>query len=53
MGHAMSLSRLLYRALSLNNDLKAARRGPNAMLKRAVRKALYRQASKIINRATR
>ena len=49
----MSFTSTVYALLRLNNDLKAIRKGPRAVAKRAARKAGYRLAAKIINRAVR
>jgi hypothetical protein len=39
------------RGLSLWNDIKAARRGPRAVVKRQARKFLWRLAARMIGRA--
>ena len=49
----MTLRSLLYRIASLLGDIRAAQRGPAAILKRIVRKRATRAASRAINRATR
>ena len=44
---------LVYRGLSLSNDLKALSKGPSPVAKRIVRKAAYRGLSRFLNRALR
>lgn len=38
-GHIMNLKSLIYRLLSISNDVNAVRKGPKAIGKRLVRKA--------------
>jgi hypothetical protein len=42
---------LLYRLLSVSNDVRAIRRGPKAVGKRVVRKAAYRSLSRALRRS--
>jgi hypothetical protein len=49
----MSLSSTLYALARLSRDINAVRRGPRAVVKRAIRKQLYKAAGQAINRATR
>ena len=46
----MSVRQWLYRIASLIGDFNAARKGPEAIVKRIVRKAAYKTASKELNR---
>jgi hypothetical protein len=49
----MRLTSLLYAALRVSRDINAAKRGPKAVAKRAVRKAAYRGLAKVLSRALR
>ena len=42
--------RWLYKALSLLGDLKAARRGPGALLRRQSRKEAHRRFGRVLRR---
>lgn len=45
----MTFSNFLYRLLRLNNDLRAARKGPRAMAGRAVRKVALKATTRALN----
>lgn len=46
----MSTKTLLYRLLSLSNDLKAISKGPQAMGKRYVRKQAYKSTTRLLRK---
>lgn len=46
----MTLRSFLYRALSLSNDARAIRRGPDAIARRYVRKAAYRGTTRLLRK---
>lgn len=46
----MKLSSLLYRLARLGRDANAISRGPHAFVKRQIRKVLYKEAGKVINK---
>jgi len=49
-GKTMKLKSLIYRLLSISNDLNAIQRGPKAIGKRLVRKAGWRKFASIMRR---
>ena len=50
MPRRTSLTNLLYRAARLSADGRAARRGPSAVVKRAVRRRVYRAEGRTTRR---
>lgn len=47
----MSTKSTIYRLLSLSNDLRAIRRGPEAIGKRVIRKEAYKMLSRVLRRS--
>ena len=45
-----SLRNVLYRMASILGDVNSIRRGPKAVVKRAVRKVAYKQMSKLLRK---
>lgn len=45
--------RLLYKALSVLGDLRAARRGPGALLRRQARKEAHKRFGRVLRRILR
>src|SRR5437773_12305729 len=48
MGSLDKLSKILYRASRLSRDIKAVKQGPDAIVKRIVRKSVYRSGNRVI-----